>query len=376
MGTRKPRRPGNPIAPPADPLAGIGVDRLVDQYFSAYNAARIREVCHLWARELARPDVVVGMSLAGALTPAGLGVSCLIPLIEAGLVDFITSTGANLYHDAHYALDIPLYQSTPHHDDVALRREEWIRIYDVLMGQQGLFDTDEFYFRLIRDEAFQASMPTWKLHGLLGERIARMPHGDRSVLAAAWRRGVPIFAPSPGDSTIGMNVAVERLRGNKLEILPEEDVLDSAALVHGVKREGKKVGVVILGGGAPKNFLLQIEPMLSEILKLESYGHEFFVQITDARPDTGGLSGATPSEAVSWGKIRPDQLPSTVVAYVDTTVALPIIAAYVLSSGAKKPHARLADRLPELRAGMEKAYFKKWPKTKKRPLKPRRVRTD
>jgi deoxyhypusine synthase len=364
---RKTRRaPGHRIAPPATPLAGIAVDRLIDEYFTAYNAARIREAARLWAAELARPDVVVGMSWAGALTPAGLGVSVLIPLIEAGMIDFVSSTGANLYHDAHYALDIPLYQTTPHQDDVALRREEWIRIYDILMGQQGLFDTDEFYFRLIREEAFQEAMPTWRLHHLLGERIAKMPGGGRSVLAAAWRHGVPIFAPSPGDSTIGMNVAVERLRGNRLEILPDEDVLDSAALVHGMKKAGKKVGVVILGGGAPKNFLLQIEPMLSEILKLESFGHEYFIQFTDARPDTGGLSGATPSEAVSWGKIRPDQLPSTVVAYVDTTVALPLVAAYVLSRVPAKPHTRLTDALPALRAAMAKAYFKKHPGTKRR----------
>ena len=286
-------------------------------------------------------------------------------MIEAGLIDFISSTGANLYHDAHYALDMGLYKSTPHVDDAELRKDEWVRIYDVLLGMDDLWSTDAFYYTLMRDEAFQKQMGTWELHNLLGERIDKLPNGDRSVLAAAYRCGVPIFCPSPGDSTIGMNVAIERLRGNKLEINPEEDVLDSTAIVHGAKTEGKKVAIVILGGGAPKNFLLQIEPMLSEILRLDSIGHEYFVQITDARPDTGGLSGATPSEAVSWGKINPEQLPSTIVAYVDTTIAMPIIAGYVMSKVEPKPNTRLIERIPEYRTNMEKTYHEKWP----RPMK-------
>ena len=103
---------------------------------------------------------------------------------------------------------------------------------------------------------------------------------------------------------------------------------------------------MIFGGGAPKNFLLQTEPQLQEILGVSEKGHDYFIQITDARPDTGGLSGATPAEAVSWGKIDPDQLPDTVVCYVDSTMAMPLIASYVLARCKPRKPRRLYKRLP------------------------------
>ena len=99
------------------------------------------------------------------------------------------------------------------------------------------------------------------------------------------------------------------------------------------KRTGGKSGVLIVGGGSPKNFMLQTEPQIQEVLGIDERGHDYFLQITDARPDTGGLSGATPAEAVSWGKIDPDQLPGTVVFYVDNSIALPLLTAYAMASG-------------------------------------------
>ena len=104
----------------------------------------------------------------------------------------------------------------------------------------------------------------------------------------------------------------------------------------------------ILGGGSPKNFILQTEPQIQEVLGIDEAGHDYFLQITDARPDTGGLSGATPQEAVSWGKVDPKALPDTVVCYCDTTIALPIIAAYALGNHAPRPLKRLYDRRGEL----------------------------
>ena len=114
----------------------------------------------------------------------------------------------------------------------------------------------------------------------------------------------------------------------------------------------------ILGGGSPKNFLLQTEPQIQEVLGIDERGHDFFLQITDARPDTGGLSGATPGEAVSWGKVDPDRLPDAVVCYVDSTVALPIITAYALAMHAPRKPKRLYDRREEFMDLLRSEYKK------------------
>ena len=100
--------------------------------------------------------------------------------------------------------------------------------------------------------------------------------------------------------------------------------------------------MLICGGGSPKNFMLQTEPQIQEVLGIDEKGHDYFLQITDARPDTGGLSGATPAEAVSWGKIDPDRLPDAVVCYLDSTVALPLLTAYALARHAPRPLKRLS----------------------------------
>ena len=179
-----------------------------------------------------------------------------------------------------------------------------------------------------------------------------------SLLATCFDLGVPVYSPSPGDSTIGLNVAAVQTahpdRGPQID--PGIDVTEMAALVLDAKRAGGQSGVVILGGGAPKNFLLQTEPQLQEILGVSEKGHDAFLQITDARPDTGGLSGATPAEAVSWGKIDPEKLPGCVVCYVDTTIALPLIGSYVLAKCKPRPVRRIYDRLPKIVDKLRKEY--------------------
>ncbi len=155
---------------------------------------------------------------------------------------------------------------------------------------------------------------------------------------------MPIYTSSPGDSSIGMNVAALALDGNKCVIDPNADVNETAAIVLDAKRSGGKSAVLICGGGSPKNFALQTEPQIQEVLGIDEKGHDYFLQITDARPDTGGLSGATPAEAVSWGKIDPDRLPDAVVCYLDTTVALPLLTAYAHARHKPRKLKRLYDR--------------------------------
>jgi deoxyhypusine synthase len=141
-----------------------------------------------------------------------------------------------------------------------------------------------------------------------------------------------------------MNIAEIELSGFKTRIDPLLDVNETAALVLNAKKGNGQSGVLIFGGGSPKNFMLQTEPQIQEVLKIKERGHDFFLQVTDARPDTGGLSGATPSEAVSWGKVDPDRLPDTVVAYLDSTVAMPILTSYALAKRKPRPLKRLFDR--------------------------------
>src|SRR5438094_4647903 len=305
------------------------------------------------------PEVTVGLALSGALTPAGLGLSCLVPLIEAGFIDWIVSTGANLYHDTHFALGQDMHQSRPGLDDVALRENQVIRIYDIVFPYDNLLGTDRFFRTLCRGEPFQRTLGTAEFHHLAGKYLAareeEVGRKGRTLLAACHRHAVPVFTSSPGDSSIGMNLAALQLEGGKLAIDPLRDVNQTAALVWGAKQGGRS-GVVILGGGSPKNFVLQTEPQIQEVLGLDESGHDYFLQFTDARPDTGGLSGATPQEAMTWGKVDPNQLPDTVTCYLDSTVFLPILTVYALATHAPRQPKRLMDRLDELTKLVEIGY--------------------
>jgi deoxyhypusine synthase len=288
------------------------------------------------------------MSLTGAMTPAGLGMSSLIPLMEVGFIDWMISTGANLYHDAHFALGLALHQGSPNANDVELRDKGVVRIYDIFFDYTVLLSTDAFVREVSAGKEFQRSMSTAEYHWLLGkylrEREKALKLSRRSVLSAAYDLGVPIYTSSPGDSSIGMNVAEQALAGSKLRFDVSADVNETAAIVLEAKRSKGKSAAFIVGGGSPKNFLLQTEPQIQEVLGIDEKGHDFFLQMTDARPDTGGLSGATPNEAVSWGKIDPDMLPGTVVVYLDNSVALPLLTAYSLARHAPRPLKRLYDR--------------------------------
>jgi deoxyhypusine synthase len=335
---------------------------LMSETFLAYNSARLREGVDLFITKMLEPDVTVGMSFAGALTPAGLGCSAIVPLIQAGFVDWIVATGANLYHDMHFALNFPLHVGTHLVDDTDLRKNDVVRIYDVLLGYTDcLMATDEILRSIIVQPEFQKEMGTAELHYLLGKYAAEWERKSGlknvSMLAAAYRCGVPVYTSSPGDSTIGMNVAGVELRGNKLRVNPSIDVNETTSYVLGAKRSGGKSAVVLWGGGSPKNFMLQTEPQIQEVLRIKEVGQDYFFQVTDARPDTGGLSGATPHEAVSWGKVDPTRLPDAVVAYVDTTIALPICTHCALATHKKRPLKRLYDRRKALMEALVREYF-------------------
>jgi deoxyhypusine synthase len=342
---------GTPIGP--KPVTGsMTVAELVESSFLAYNAGRLREACQLFVERMLEDDVTVGMSLTGALTPAGLGMSAIIPLIESGFVDWIVSTGANLYHDTHFGIGLKMHRGNAQTSDVLLREEGVVRIYDIFFEYDVLLSTDEFYRKMIEGAEFQREMSTAEFHSLAGKYVAERERvlgiGRKSLLAAAYEHAVPVYTSSPGDSSIGMNVAAKALTGNRLRFDVNADVNETASIVLNAKRTGGKSAVFILGGGSPKNFVLQTEPQIQEVLRIEEKGHDYFLQVTDARPDTGGLSGATPSEAVSWGKIDPARLPDAVVCYVDSTIGLPILTSYALARHKPRQLKRLYDRREEM----------------------------
>jgi deoxyhypusine synthase len=352
--------PSNKIDP-APMSADVSVVDLIDNYFTAYNSARLREICQLLSREVFREGVTVGLSLSGAMTPAGYGVSALAPLIRHGFIDWAISTGANLYHDMHYGLGFELYKGNPFVDDVKLRQEGTIRIYDIIFGYDVLLETDAFIRKILQAEPFQKRMGTAEFHYLLGKYVREVEKQvgvkHSCLLATAYECGVPIYTSSPGDSSIGMNVAALALEGAKLVLDPSLDVNETAAIAYNARESEGKSAALILGGGSPKNFLLQTQPQIHEVLGLEERGHDYFIQFTDARPDTGGLSGATPSEAVSWGKIDPEELPSTVVCYTDSTIALPLVTAYVLNQCPPRPLKRLYDRREQMLEQLRTDYL-------------------
>jgi len=344
--------------------------KLIDN-MDAYNGGRLRAACHLLKDRYSKEDVTVGLSLAGALTPAGLGPSTIIPLMNHGFVDWMTATGANMYHDIHFAFNLPMHRGSHTVDDADLRAKGITRIYDILFDYEDvLMETDRRLREILTMPQFQKEMGTREFYHHLGKILNECEEknklGEVSILAAAYRNGIPVFTSSPGDSTIGMNVAGLELLAEasglldkfKLKINPSIDVNDSTAIILNAKRyENGKTGVILIGGGSPKNFMLQTEPQIQEVLMIPEVGQDYDINITDARPDTGGLSGAPPSEAASWGKIDPTKLEETVTAYLDVTVAFPMMVSYVLQTTQPKKQKRLYDRGRELHEKLIKSYL-------------------
>jgi deoxyhypusine synthase len=380
------RAPGSPQKSPKSFLSGkpiryyrpqgsADVRRLIDEGFQAYNAARLGEACHIYTdKMLARThDTTIGLTVAGALTPAGLG-GCIIELMERGLVDFIISTGANLYHDLHYALNFTLHRGSPFLDDRVLYEQGVIRIYDVLFPAKVLLDTDTFIRAFLKETELDGPVSTAAFHLALGEHLRRVRPGceEYSVVANAAKCGVPIYTSSPGDSSIGMNIAFHELMNDgRLMIDPNKDVNEVCAFILAAEKNG----CVILGGGSPKNFYLQGQPTLWEVYGIPKGGNDYFIQITTDQVVWGGLSGATPSEAVSWGKVNPGVLPDTVVTYVDSTIAFPLFCEYAVGhKNGRRKLKRLVQQREELVAALkDEAHKARKPAAAKKPGRKRKA---
>lgn len=344
-------------APKVRPAAIHGKERpaeVLEQKFPAFAGRQLRD-----AHELMRTTIEQGaatfLTMSGAMTPAGLHSSCIIPMIERGMIDAITTTGANLYHDAHRVIGHAVHEIDPNTGDLALREARCIRIYDLAFPEQALLDCDRVFSAMIAKPAFQKRMGTAEFHRLLGEEMDRLERALKvkqpSLLSTAYRHKVPIFVGAVQDGSIFLNVVKLRaLLGEsfKCEIDPAQDVFEMSALQHYCQAKLKKrLAVWMLGGGVPKNYTLQGEPLLGQIFDIPTRGFDIDVQICVDVADNGALSGATAAEGHTWGKTSAESVQQgSVYCRADVTMVMPFLTHALMSDPKmKKRGLRLADHM-------------------------------
>ena len=372
MKPRSKKPSTRPIMPPA--MEGTETARaILETAFPAYAGRGMREAHRLMRKSISEKCSVFA-TVSGAMTPAGMHLSCLIPMIEAGFITSLTTTGANLYHDLHRTLGFVLHEVNPHADDRIYRKDRVIRIYDIGFDEDVLLDTDLFFCKVLKSEAFQRSMTTAEMHFELGRVVAELEDKQGikrpSLLATCFRHGVPIFVGAPQDGSIYLNVVkLEREDpiGFKFRLDVARDVYQMAALQNLAREKKGKAAVWIIGGGVPKNYTLQGEPLLSQILGVDARGFDIDVQICVDVVDNGALSSCTAGEGHTWGKTSAECVEiDSVYLRTDVTVALPFLTSALMSDASlrRKPQ-RFFDRLPQAEKTLDGLWMKPPKRSKK-----------
>lgn len=330
------------------------VSKLIEFYSSTgYNARRLAEAAEIM-QDMIDTNSTVCLTLAGAMTPIGLGRS-ISSMIESGFVDWIVATGANVYHDLHFAYDLPVRQGHFDVDDDILYEKQIVRIYDVYIKETGTLQAQDLIVQKQMKNAKEipANASTADISYALGRAAkdnAKYP--EKSFIVTAYQHKVPVYMPAIGDSSIGLNMLPMLLEGKGVFPNVILDVAESAAILLKSERSGG----LELGGGVPKNFFQQTGPALYQILKIKEGGQDYLIQLTDARPDTGGLSGATLQEGKSWGKIKTSHK-GNVIVYGDSSVYFPLLCSYALSECKPRKHKRIYEKKNEWVEEMKKIYF-------------------
>ena len=353
------------------PVGITGKERPLDvikNMFPAYVGRQERTAFELMQRS-SRADVCTFLTFSGAMTPAGLHQSCLIPLIERGLVDCITTTGANLYHDAHRIIGHAIREIDPNAGDLQYRLARVIRIYDLGFWEETLLETDRLFSAILRKPEFQRKMTTPELHYLLGKNVAEIEEAlgvkSPSLLSTAYRYGVPIFVGAVQDGSIFLNIVkLKRLLGSefKLEIDVNDDVFEMGAMQHhcfGTLKQ--KMAIWILGGGVPKNYTLQGEPLLDQILGVPTHGFDFDVQFCVDPVDNGALSSCPAGEGHTWGKVSAESVQyGSMYVHADVTAVFPWLTYALLSDPTvHRKHRRLYEVRAQAVAALEREVKKR-----------------
>lgn len=340
-----------------DPKAITGKEtptELLEHAFGAYVGRQERTAFELMRRSLDEKAAVF-LTLSGAMTPAGLHQSCLIPLVEAGVISCLTTTGANLYHDAHRIIGHGIREVNPNAGDLQYRLARVIRIYDLGFWEEALLDTDRLFSALLQRPEYQRKMTTPEFHWLLGQHLFEIERElgvkQPSLLSTCYRAGVPIFVGAVQDGSIFLNVVkLRRLLGDgfKFELDINEDVYAMAAVQHWCRHHGsKKLAVWILGGGVPKNYTLQGEPLLDQILTVPTQGFDIDLQFCVDPVDNGALSSCPAGEGHTWGKVSMDAVETgSVYVHCDVTAVFPWLTHALLGlEQTRRAPFRLMDQL-------------------------------
>jgi deoxyhypusine synthase len=363
---RKPFQKARRVDP--RPITGRESARdLLDHAFPAYVGRQVRTAYGLMRRSM-QEDATIFLTLSGAMTPAGLHQSCLIPLIDRGVISCLTTTGANLYHDAHRIIGHAIREVNPDAGDLQLRLARVIRIYDLGFWEEALLDTDRLFSALMQGRDYQRKMTTPEFHALLGRDIGKMERAlgveQPSLLSTCHARGVPIFVGAVQDGSIFLNaVKLKRLFPErfKFEIDINDDVYAMAAAQHWARHHGsKRLAIWILGGGVPKNYTLQGEPLLDQILFVPTAGFDIDVQFCVDPVDNGALSSCPAGEGHTWGKVSVEAVEAgSVYVHTDVTAVFPWLTHALLGDPAmKRKPKRLLDALPHARALLDREVEK------------------
>lgn len=330
------------------------IEDLVNVFASSgFNGRQLGDAAKLYAKMI-KEDATICLTVSGALTPVGFG-GIIKTLIERGFVDWIVATGANVYHEDHFAWGLPVKQGSFNVDDMKLYENEIVRIRDIYIKFYETLEAEDQVIQKMFGESFpDKSFTTAEFCNVMGKMSKEhSKYPEKSFITTAYDYDVPVYVSTIKDSSLALNLAVHRLAGKTYNLDFVREIIEQAAILYG----SKKSGILELGGGVPKNTAQQTGPLLDQILRRNDGGQDYVIQITDARPDTGGLSGATLQEGKSWGKVQ-DAHNGMVTVYADATIAFPILALYVLSNQKTRKPKRLYKKIGKLYDELKEDYMK------------------
>lgn len=311
--------------------------------FEARNVHRGADLFH----RMIRDGDTIWLGIAGAGIAGGMG-GMVVSLIQQGFVDVICSTGAQVYHDLHFAFGLPVKAISPIVDDDLLRKHGDTRIYDVGIREQETLEAQDAIIRdFIKSEHARLSekaLASWEFTFRLGKWVAEnAPHPEKSFVVAAAKHSIPIFWDSHTNHSIAMNLVRTDNEGFPVRLSAQKDIFDSAAISY----SSEATGFVELGGGGPKNFIQQTGPTISQILGIDFEGADRGLQISTAVEREGSLSSCTFGEAVTWGKYRQADETKLVQIWGEYSIIFPILAAYVMAKNEKRADKNIVDKMPQ-----------------------------